>query len=399
MSRSQLTQQIQKLNANRDPARVKIKLARLREGPLTFMRGTAPLFYALIGKGDPTLASPLGLVCGDLHLENFGTYKGDNRLVYFDINDFDEACRAPIGLDFGRALASWYLFADASSLGKKVTTAGAARFSNRYFSALADGKPRWIERATARGAVRNLMRSLRQRRRRRLLKRYTSGRGRQLHIDLANGRAMAASAAEIALLSGELRKKKPLHEIPGLYKPLDIAHRLAGNASLGLPRFIVLTKGRGTRGEEFLLDVKFAPKSALARYLGKPQPAWKNEAERIVSIQETLQAIPQALTSQETYGGAHFVQRELQPSADRLDWPQIAVNRKTMLVALEDLGAVTAWAHLRGAGRWGAALVSDFQSYASRHGVCEDLCLSAAALARQTRAQWKSYSREFDRSS
>jgi hypothetical protein len=143
--------------------------------------------------------------------------------------------------------------------------------------------------------------------------------------------------------------------------------------------------------------VKYAPKSALARYLGKPQPAWQNEAERIVSIQSTLQAIPQALTRQETYGGAHFVQRELQPSADRLDWRHIAANRKTMLLALEDLGAITAWAHLRGAGRWGAALVGDFQGYASRRGVCEELCQSAAALARQTRAQWKIYAQEFDR--
>jgi uncharacterized protein (DUF2252 family) len=399
MKRGQLTQQILELNANRDPARVKIKLARLREGPLPFMRGTAPLFYALIGKGDPALASPLGLVCGDLHLENFGTYKGDNRLVYFDINDFDEACRAPIGLDFGRALASWYLFADAAALAKKITETGAARFSDSYFSALADGKPRWIERATARGAVRNLMRSLRQRGRRRLLKRYTAGRARRLHLDVANGRAMSASAGEIALLSAELRKKRSPAAIPGLYAPLDIARRVAGNSSLGFPRFIVLTRGRDSRGEEFLLDVKYAPTSALARQLGKPQPAWKNEAERIVSIQGALQAIPQALTSQETYGGAHFVQRELQPSADRLDWQHIAANRKIMLIALEDLGAVTAWAHLRGAGRWGAALVDELQRYAAKRNVREDHCRSAMALARQTRTQWKTYAREFDRSS
>ena len=40
--------------------------------------------------------SPVCWICGDLHIENFGSYKGDNRLVYFDLNDFDESILAPV---------------------------------------------------------------------------------------------------------------------------------------------------------------------------------------------------------------------------------------------------------------------------------------------------------------
>jgi hypothetical protein len=33
------------------------------------------------------------------HIENFGSYKGDNRLVYFDIGDFDESLLGPSAWD------------------------------------------------------------------------------------------------------------------------------------------------------------------------------------------------------------------------------------------------------------------------------------------------------------
>jgi uncharacterized protein (DUF2252 family) len=39
-------------------------------------------------------------------LRNGRSYKGDNRLVYFDINDFDEGVLAPASWDLLRMLAS-----------------------------------------------------------------------------------------------------------------------------------------------------------------------------------------------------------------------------------------------------------------------------------------------------
>ncbi len=46
-------------------------------------------------------------------MENFGSYKGDNRQVYFDINDFDEGALAPASWDLVRLLASIQCGADA----------------------------------------------------------------------------------------------------------------------------------------------------------------------------------------------------------------------------------------------------------------------------------------------
>jgi len=77
--------------------------------PFYFFRGTAHLFYEDLAGANTLPASPITWVCGDLHLENFGSYKGDNRLVYFDINDFDEAALAPASWELARMVTSIFV--------------------------------------------------------------------------------------------------------------------------------------------------------------------------------------------------------------------------------------------------------------------------------------------------
>ena len=82
---------ILKYNAGREPERVALKYRAMRQDAFSFMRGTCHLYYQDWPASDRQLNdAPLAWICGDLHLENFGCYKGDNRLVYFDLNDFDE---------------------------------------------------------------------------------------------------------------------------------------------------------------------------------------------------------------------------------------------------------------------------------------------------------------------
>ncbi|NJK53097.1 MAG: DUF2252 family protein, partial [Leptolyngbyaceae cyanobacterium SU_3_3] len=65
-----------------------------------FLRGSCHLFYEDLPTDSRLDAAPHTWICGDLHLQNFGSYKGDDRLVYFDINDFDEAALAPCTWDW-----------------------------------------------------------------------------------------------------------------------------------------------------------------------------------------------------------------------------------------------------------------------------------------------------------
>ena len=92
--------------------------------PLAFLRSSAHLFWE-DWPTDRTLLddAPRTWSCGDLHIENFGTYRGDNRLTYFDINDFDEAALAPKPRDLVRLLTSMHV----AARGLRLSTANAGR--------------------------------------------------------------------------------------------------------------------------------------------------------------------------------------------------------------------------------------------------------------------------------
>src|ERR1700747_2530702 len=88
-------ERVKEFNSGRIPEMLKIKYRNMRQNAFVFYRGSCHLFYEDLPAVSHLNNSPLSWLCGDLHLENFGSYKADNRLVYFDINDFDESALAP----------------------------------------------------------------------------------------------------------------------------------------------------------------------------------------------------------------------------------------------------------------------------------------------------------------
>src|SRR5580704_18820692 len=142
---SKTTRSILAQNAGRDFERLTMKLKLLRQDPFTFFRGTNPLLLDFLPRAHPLFRAPSMLVCGDLHLENFGAFKGDNRLCYFDINDFDEACRAPFTIDIVRFIASIRVAASEHALNRAQCKVLVRLFLNAYTHSIRDGKPRWIE--------------------------------------------------------------------------------------------------------------------------------------------------------------------------------------------------------------------------------------------------------------
>ena len=94
---------IKKYHRGREPERLAIKYQKLAVDPFAFFRGTPNLFYEDWQSGSAAaLKTPLVWLCGDLHLENFGSYRGDNRCTYFDVNDFDECLLSPVSLERNR---------------------------------------------------------------------------------------------------------------------------------------------------------------------------------------------------------------------------------------------------------------------------------------------------------
>src|SRR5262249_14733878 len=140
-------------------------------------------------------------------------------------------------------------------------------FFDAYRAALSDGKARWIERATASGMVRDLLRTAQRRTRGALLgERTVIKRGhRRLKGDdkriaaatSADARAVGAAVEEYA---SELEDR---HDTPSadFYRVLDVGVRIAGTGSLGIERYIVLVRGTGGVEGNYLLDVKEAKPS------------------------------------------------------------------------------------------------------------------------------------------
>lgn len=89
----------------------------MRDSAFVFLRGTYWRWAELAGEFSPGLARvPAVLAVGDIHLENFGTWRDvDGRLVW-GVNDFDEAARMPYILDLVRLATSAALAADQGKL-------------------------------------------------------------------------------------------------------------------------------------------------------------------------------------------------------------------------------------------------------------------------------------------
>ena len=379
----------------RDPLRMAKKLALIAGDPFDFFRGTNALFFESLPVSELLHDTPRGLCCGDLHLENFGSFRGANRLVYFDLNDFDEACVAPLAYEVLRFLASVHAGAASLGLAAKQADKLCRIFLQRYAAALAEGKPAWLERPTARGLVKQLLDGLRSRHRLALLGERTllhKDGSRALRVD--DKRILAVTPKEHKRVQVCLQAYADAQPNPDFYHVLDIGGRVAGNGSLGVPRYIVLVEGRGGVDGHFLLDLKAANPSALAPHVPPPQPSWPVEGERVTAMQKVMSAMAPALLAPVKLHGDSFVLKELQPSADRLDLDGVRGDLAVLTEVIEDMAQLTAWAQLRGSARYGAALPDELMNFGMRSDWQAPLLRAAREAAERNLAQWQAFRKE-----
>jgi hypothetical protein len=86
---------------------VRHKHKRMTESPFIFLRATYFRWAKKIGTWCPELMdAPKTLSVGDLHLENFGTWRDEDGRLVWGVNDFDEAAEMPYVLDLVRLVTS-----------------------------------------------------------------------------------------------------------------------------------------------------------------------------------------------------------------------------------------------------------------------------------------------------
>ncbi len=366
----------------------------MAKSTFAFFRGSSHLFWEDWRPGSVLDAAPLAWASGDLHLENFGTFKGDNRLEYFDINDFDEAALAPCTRDPVRCVCSVLLAATEAEHSARDGRGLCTTFLDRYVAALHDGRSRWIERETATGEVRRLLKSLAKRSRSELLRKRTelTGKGRR-RIRIDGKRALRATKGE-RVRAAELVKAEAREEEQRFFQVHDVARRIAGTGSLGVERYVVLVEGRGSPDRNVLLDLKAAHPSAMTASPKVRPGQWRSEAERVVWVQTHMQAASPALLRAIGSGNRSFVLRELQPREDRLDLANM--SPRALEGAVRTMGALVAWAQLRTSGRNGAAgpdlLIDHAQNVRWRRALVEYAASYAKQVQRdrqEFRAAWK----------
>lgn len=359
-----------------------------------FLRGTCHLFYEdWHAKAPASLnETPIVWICGDLHTENFGSYKGDNRLVYFDINDFDESVLAPCTWDVARMLTSVTLV--GQTLPEKPDYAPVLRhaFLDAYTTVFAKGRVRSVEQATATGLVAKLLNSLDQRNRAAFVAKRTVFEGKQRRLKIRKGRTRKANKQTRSRIIGLMDNWRAEQSNPEFYRVLDIAHREAGTGSLGLENYVLLVEGKGSPDNNYLLALKQAVPSSLSPYLqGSAQPAWSSEAERIVTNQCRIQGTPPARLDTVVTESGSYVLQELQPTRDRVQLSDPTPRPRAIQELMVTLGEIVAWDQLRSTGRQGSAIADDLVAFGKQTDWQQPLLDYVANYAQQVISDYEEF--------
>jgi uncharacterized protein (DUF2252 family) len=379
-------------NAGRDPERLAMKYAKMAQNPFIFLRGACPLFYEALPDSPLFVDAPLAWCCGDLHFENFGSYKGDNRLVYFDINDYDEAALAPVTWDLVRLLTSIQCGVEALRATRAEALAVSQSCVEAYRTAFINGKPLWVEQETSVGLVNKLLTDLQGRKRAAFLDKRTVRQGSRRTLKVDGVKALAASDEQKKTVIEFMDQFAALQPTPGFFEVLDVGRRIAGTGSLGVTRYVVLVEGKGSPDGNYLLDIKEARPSAMAPHLarlGIAQPAWADEASRVVGVQKRMQAVDHAFLRPVTLAGLPCILKGLQSSEDRVAIGEWGKKLETLKDVVVTMGHLLAWDQLRAAGRSGSANADALIAFAQQRDWVAGMLEAAAAMTAVTVQQWK----------
>ena len=348
---------VAQVNQGRVPALLKRKFDAMASDPFVFLRASAGLGHRSVDLSALPRV-PVGWICGDLHLQNFGSFRGANRLVYFDLNDFDEAARLPVCLDLLRLLGSVLTGAPAIGIGKPQALSGARLALGAYAAALARGKAYWLERETATGPISALLKQTGSRKRRDLLasRTHRSGRARRITVDGTRYLAVAEDDPVRGQIASALQQLARRYGDEKFFELRDIAFRVAGMGSLGVHRYVALVAGKGDPDRNALIDFKHAmPSAAIGAFPRYAQPEWPGDAGRVVGVQDLCQAASPAYLCALTLGKLPFVVRELQPVEDKIALAPLGRALERLDGTLGSMARLAAYAQLRAASRIGAA--------------------------------------------
>jgi Uncharacterized protein conserved in bacteria (DUF2252) len=123
-----------------------LKHQRMAEAPFLFLRATFYRWMQVWPQVCPDLAKAARVLgVGDLHVENFGTWRDIEGRLVWGVNDFDEAADLPFTNDLVRLAASALLAVDAGHLSLKAKDACSVILDGYRKSLSEHGRPFVLE--------------------------------------------------------------------------------------------------------------------------------------------------------------------------------------------------------------------------------------------------------------
>lgn len=395
--RSTVLEEVLAHNRGRKPKRLRLKLHKMNESPFAFFRGADHLFASAWTAIRPPEPGPEVLLCGDLHLENFGVYEDAEGVFHFDINDFDEAIVAPASVDLVRCTASIFLAAELWHLTPLTATGMALDFLEAYRGALKataeDGHVRKGDPAAASRAAWALLGPAALADPLKLLDHATqkNRRGERRIVRRADKRP-PVRASRASLVRKAVEKYGRSTRTPQALRVIDVTARIAGIGSLGLRRYLVLVEGDGSPDGNRLIDIKQVVGSALDGLADAVRPDFgPSEAHRAVRAQLTLQARPALGLDVLKMGGRWYRMRQMIPEENRTTLDRFQNRPEKLRDAIKEAGCVTARSHLRGTpARHRKRRTEALTTWASGPEL-DAVLASAARCAERTRLEYEQF--------
>ena len=116
-----------------------------------------------------------------------------------------------------------------------------------------------------------------------------------------------------------------------------------------------------------------------------------SDAERVVSIQQWVQAVPPALLHPVRAGTRSYVLRELQPTQDRLSLETWDHTLDSLEGVMLTMGQVVAWSHLRSGGRQGSATADQWIDFSAENAWVGAILEFATEYSRQVERDWREF--------
>ena len=393
--RSELAERIIRFNQGRLPEMTQLKYEAMTENAFRFFRGTCHLFYEDLQKKSLP-ESPQTWICGDLHLENFGSYKADNKLVYFDLNDFDEALLAPCLLELLRIVTSIFIAFRSLDIEDNKAENMAVLFVKNYASALCKGKSVSIDPRTAKGIVCSFLKKAHHSSYGDIMKKRTEKKRNYRKLSLKDERHFK--------IEKELKKQLTAHinewikkssDGPYNYEVIDSVFRLAGTGSVGSKRYLFLLKSTLIKDNYLLVDMKQAFPSSLNPFVNVVQPVWDNEAARILAVQQRMQCVSASLLSSTFFNEEPYVIQELQPVKDTIKFKLIKDRYRDIIQVIDDMALLTASSQIRSSGMNGSGITDELIAFGSRKDWQEFVVNYAKEYAEQVSRDFKQFRKDY----